>query len=145
MVPFFGACIVFNMCSLHFVVLFVDVVSILCYPLYYVFTSHPSVYWYCLSILCACCAGHVDQMPMCLSAIHARRLSATGVLLGIAVRTGSPLSLSIAEWMWKQLAGLQLSIADLMEMDKDLVPGQCPISQGCLVVHSSLCCQCALG
>jgi len=46
-----------------------------------------------------------------------------GILLGIAVRTGSPLNLSLAEPVWKQLAGMVLSITDLNEIDKDYVPG----------------------
>lgn len=40
----------------------------------------------------------------------------TGVLLGIAIRTGSPLSLNLAEPVWKQLAGMNLTIADLSEV-----------------------------
>lgn len=40
----------------------------------------------------------------------------SGVLLGIAIRTGSPLSLSLAEPVWKQLAGMSLTIADLSEV-----------------------------
>ena len=51
----------------------------------------------------------------------------SGILMGIAIRSGSPLSLSIAEPVWKQLAGMPLSISDLTEMDKDFVPGQ-PLS-----------------
>lgn len=39
-----------------------------------------------------------------------------GVLLGIAIRTGSPLSLYLAEPVWKQLAGMSLTIADLSEV-----------------------------
>ncbi|KAF4026258.1 hypothetical protein G4228_018565 [Cervus hanglu yarkandensis] len=46
-----------------------------------------------------------------------------GVLLGIAIRTGSPLSLNLAEPVWKQLAGMSLTIADLSEVDKDFIPG----------------------
>lgn len=45
------------------------------------------------------------------------------MLLGIAIRTGSPLSLSLAEPVWKQLAGEQLNVSDLTEIDKDYVPG----------------------
>lgn len=48
----------------------------------------------------------------------------TGILIGIAIRTGSPLSLNIAEPTWKQLAGMPLSISDLSEIDKDFVPGR---------------------
>uniref|UniRef100_A0A3Q2Y7Y6 E3 ubiquitin-protein ligase HERC2 n=1 Tax=Hippocampus comes TaxID=109280 RepID=A0A3Q2Y7Y6_HIPCM len=45
------------------------------------------------------------------------------VLLGIAIRSGSPLSLNLAEPVWKQLAGMNLTIADLSEVDKDFIPG----------------------
>lgn len=48
----------------------------------------------------------------------------SGILLGIAIRTGSPLSLSIAEPVWKQLAGMPLGVSDLTEVDKDYVPGK---------------------
>jgi E3 ubiquitin-protein ligase HERC2 len=47
----------------------------------------------------------------------------TGVLMGIAIRTGSPLSLNLAEPVWKQLAGMALTPADLTEVDRDYVPG----------------------
>ena len=47
-----------------------------------------------------------------------------GMLIGIAIRSGSPLSLSLAEPVWKQLAGLPLNVSDLTEIDKDYVPGQ---------------------
>ena len=46
-----------------------------------------------------------------------------GILMGIAVRTGSPLSLNLAEPMWKLLAGSQLSLNDITEVDKDYMPG----------------------
>ncbi len=45
------------------------------------------------------------------------------MLLSIAIRTGSPLSLNLAEPMWKQLAGMPLNVSDLTEVDKDYVPG----------------------
>ena len=41
-----------------------------------------------------------------------------GVLLGIAIRTGSPLSLNLAEPVWKQLAGMSVTIADLSEVTR---------------------------
>ena len=41
-----------------------------------------------------------------------------GVLMGIAVRTGSPLSLNLAEPMWKLLAGAALTPGDVTEVDK---------------------------
>jgi hypothetical protein len=44
--------------------------------------------------------------------------------MGIAVRTGSPLSLVLAEPLWKQVAGQELTPADLTELDRDYVPGE---------------------
>lgn len=44
--------------------------------------------------------------------------------MGIAMRTGSPLSLNLAEPVWKQLTGMALTSADLTEVDKDYVPGK---------------------
>ncbi|XP_064088193.1 E3 ubiquitin-protein ligase HERC2-like [Macrobrachium nipponense] len=38
------------------------------------------------------------------------------VLMGIAIRTGSPLSLNLAEPVWKQLAGMALTPADITEV-----------------------------
>ncbi|EDV24531.1 uncharacterized protein TRIADDRAFT_56425 [Trichoplax adhaerens] len=46
-----------------------------------------------------------------------------GTLIGIAIRTGSPLSLNIAQPFWKQLTGRLLSLSDITEIDKDYVPG----------------------
>ena len=43
--------------------------------------------------------------------------------MGIAIRTGSPLSLNLAEPVWKQLVGLQLTPSDLAEVDRDYLPG----------------------
>ena len=43
--------------------------------------------------------------------------------MGIAVRTGSPLSLNLAEPMWKLIAGASLTIKDISEVDKDYIPG----------------------
>lgn len=43
--------------------------------------------------------------------------------MGIAIRTGSPLSLNLAEPVWKQLSGIELTPADLTEVDRDYVPG----------------------
>lgn len=44
--------------------------------------------------------------------------------MGIAMRTGSPLSLNLAEPVWKQLTGMALTSADLTEVDKDYIPGK---------------------
>lgn len=44
-------------------------------------------------------------------------------MIGIAIRTGSPLSLNLAEPMWKLLCDMKLMPTDLIEIDKDYVPG----------------------
>lgn len=54
-----------------------------------------------------------------------------GILMGIAIRTGSPLSLNLAEPVWKQLAGMALTPADLTEIDRDYVPGE----RGALLIN----------
>lgn len=41
-----------------------------------------------------------------------------GVLMGIAIRTGSPLSLNVAEPIWKLLAGAPLTPNDITEVMK---------------------------
>uniref|UniRef100_A0AAY4E4J6 E3 ubiquitin-protein ligase HERC2 n=1 Tax=Denticeps clupeoides TaxID=299321 RepID=A0AAY4E4J6_9TELE len=61
--------------------------------------------------------------PAAKSPLHINMFRFLGVLLGIAIRTGSPLSLYLAEPVWKQLAGMNLTIADLSEVDKDFIPG----------------------
>ncbi|ELV11273.1 E3 ubiquitin-protein ligase HERC2 [Tupaia chinensis] len=61
--------------------------------------------------------------PAARAPVHCSMFRFLGVLLGIAIRTGSPLSLSLAEPVWKQLAGMSLTIADLSEVDKDFIPG----------------------
>ena len=55
------------------------------------------------------------------------------MLFGIAIRTGSPLSLNIAEPVWKQVAGMPLSLSDLAEIDKDWLPGII-FSSTCMIV-----------
>lgn len=57
------------------------------------------------------------------SPIHQNMFKFLGILTGIAIRTGSPLSINLAEPLWKQLAGMPLTIGDLTEVDKDFVPG----------------------
>ncbi|XP_012867362.1 PREDICTED: E3 ubiquitin-protein ligase HERC2 [Dipodomys ordii] len=61
--------------------------------------------------------------PAARAPVHCSMFRFLGVLLGIAIRTGSPLSLNLAEPVWKQLAGMSLTIADLSEVDKDFIPG----------------------
>jgi hypothetical protein len=61
--------------------------------------------------------------PLANSRLHASMFQFLGILMGIAIRTGSPLSLNLAEPVWKQLAGVALTPADLMEVDRAYVPG----------------------
>ncbi|XP_033632375.1 E3 ubiquitin-protein ligase HERC2-like [Asterias rubens] len=61
--------------------------------------------------------------PAAKSATHQNMFRFLGILIGIAIRTGSPLSLSLAEPVWKQLAGMPLTVTDLTEVDKDYMPG----------------------
>ncbi|KAL1491483.1 hypothetical protein ABEB36_012074 [Hypothenemus hampei] len=61
--------------------------------------------------------------PTAKTCLHLNMFRFLGVLMGIAVRTGSPLSLNLAEPVWKQLAGMELTPADLTEIDRDYVPG----------------------
>ncbi|KAL5011340.1 hypothetical protein ScPMuIL_009891 [Solemya velum] len=61
--------------------------------------------------------------PMLKTLSHQNMFRFLGILFGIAIRSGSPLSVSIAEPVWKQLAGMPLTISDLTEVDKDFVPG----------------------
>ena len=66
------------------------------------------------------------------------------MLLGIAIRTGSPLSLNLAEPVWKQLAGLPLSVTDLTEADKDYVPGMyAPLLVMCKICLTCIACSVA--
>ncbi|XP_015510519.2 E3 ubiquitin-protein ligase HERC2 [Neodiprion lecontei] len=61
--------------------------------------------------------------PLATSDLHINMFQFLGILIGIAIRTGSPLSLNLAEPVWKQLAGISLTPADLTEVDRDYVPG----------------------
>ncbi|XP_017782464.1 PREDICTED: E3 ubiquitin-protein ligase HERC2 isoform X2 [Nicrophorus vespilloides] len=61
--------------------------------------------------------------PLAKSCLHLNMFRFLGVLMGIAVRTGSPLSINLAEAVWKQLAGMELTPGDLTEVDRDYVPG----------------------
>ncbi|XP_017887257.1 E3 ubiquitin-protein ligase HERC2 [Ceratina calcarata] len=61
--------------------------------------------------------------PTADSSLHMNMFRFLGILMGIAIRTGSPLSLNLAEPVWKQLAGMPLTPADLTEVDRDYVPG----------------------
>ncbi|KAJ8962033.1 hypothetical protein NQ314_005815 [Rhamnusium bicolor] len=61
--------------------------------------------------------------PQAKTCLNLNMFRFLGVLMGIAIRTGSPLSLNLAEPVWKQLAGIDLTPADLTEIDRDYVPG----------------------
>lgn len=45
--------------------------------------------------------------PTLRSAHHMQMFRFLGILMGIAIRTGAPLSLNLAEPVWKQLSGLK--------------------------------------
>lgn len=60
--------------------------------------------------------------PTATTPLHLNCFRFLGVLMGIAIRTGSPLSLSLAEGVWRQIAGLPLRPQDLAEVDKDFLP-----------------------
>ena len=56
--------------------------------------------------------------PFAQSQIHNDMFRFLGILIGIAIRTGSPLALNLAEPVWKQLSGASLTIEDIMEVDR---------------------------
>ena len=59
--------------------------------------------------------------PTVTSPLHLNMFRFLGVLMGIAIRTGSPINLNLAPPIWKQLVGLPLTINDLSEVDSDYV------------------------
>ncbi|XP_065082582.1 probable E3 ubiquitin-protein ligase HERC2 [Ochlerotatus camptorhynchus] len=61
--------------------------------------------------------------PTLNSVLHMNMFRFLGVLMGIAVRTGSPLSLNLAEPVWRQLCGEELRPSDLTEVDRDYITG----------------------
>ncbi|XP_030381589.1 probable E3 ubiquitin-protein ligase HERC2 [Scaptodrosophila lebanonensis] len=61
--------------------------------------------------------------PTLTSVLQMNMFRFLGVLMGIAVRTGSPLSLNLAEPVWRQLTGEALRPTDLTEVDRDYVAG----------------------
>ena len=60
--------------------------------------------------------------PLLKSRLHIEMFQFLGILIGIAIRTGSPLSLTLAEPFWKQLTGDSLSVEDIMEIDRGFLP-----------------------
>lgn len=61
--------------------------------------------------------------PTAISPIHINMFRFLGALMGIAIRTGSPINLSLAPPVWKQIVGMPLTISDLSETDSDYVQG----------------------
>ena len=61
--------------------------------------------------------------PTLTSEHHMANFRFLGLLMGMAIRSGSPLSLTLAEPMWKLLAGSSLTVSDITEVDKDYMPG----------------------
>ncbi|XP_052902276.1 probable E3 ubiquitin-protein ligase HERC2 [Anopheles moucheti] len=61
--------------------------------------------------------------PTLTTVLHMNMFRFLGVLMGIAVRTGSPLSLNLAEPVWRQLCGEALRPSDLTEVDRDYITG----------------------
>lgn len=61
--------------------------------------------------------------PSATSQTHLNMFRFFGVLLGIAVRSGSPIDINLAPPVWKQLCGMTLTISDLSEIDTDYIQG----------------------
>ena len=61
--------------------------------------------------------------PLANSPLHLNIFQFLEILMGIAIHTGSPLSLNLAEPVWKQIAGITLTPADLTEVYRAYVPG----------------------
>lgn len=61
--------------------------------------------------------------PAANSHIHVNMYRFLGALMGIAIRSGSPINLNLAPPVWKQLVGLPLTLSDLSEIDSDYVQG----------------------
>ena len=61
--------------------------------------------------------------PEATSPIHLNMFRFLGVLLGIAIRSGSPVDLQLAPPVWKQLVGETLTLQDLSEVDSDYIQG----------------------
>ena len=61
--------------------------------------------------------------PTLRSPHHMQMFRFLGLLMGIAIRTGAPLSLNLAEPVWKQISGSSLTTKDITEVDRDYMPG----------------------
>lgn len=55
--------------------------------------------------------------PSLVSDEHLSWFKFLGILFGVAVRTKKPLDLHLAPTVWKQIAGMPLSVDDLEEVD----------------------------
>ena len=61
--------------------------------------------------------------PEAASPVHLNMFRVLGLLLGIAIRSGSPINLQLAPPVWKQISGQPLTTEDLSEIDTDYVQG----------------------
>lgn len=61
--------------------------------------------------------------PEANSPVHMNMFRFLGVLIGIAIRSGSPINLLLAPPVWKQIGGQPLTPEDLSEIDTDYVQG----------------------
>lgn len=61
--------------------------------------------------------------PKATSPVHLTMFRFLGTLLGIAIRSGSPIDINLAPPVWKQLVGQQLTLDDLSEIDTDYMQG----------------------
>ena len=61
--------------------------------------------------------------PEATSPVHLNMFRFLGILLGIAIRSGSPIDINLAPPVWKQVAGMQLTLEDLSEIDSDYITG----------------------
>ena len=61
--------------------------------------------------------------PEATSPVHLNMFRFLGALLGIAVRSGSPINLQLAPPVWKQIGGQVLTLEDLSEIDTDYMQG----------------------
>ena len=61
--------------------------------------------------------------PSSKSPLHLSMYRFLGVLIGVAIRSGSPIDLHLAPPLWKHLVGMSLSLKDISEVDSDYVQG----------------------
>lgn len=61
--------------------------------------------------------------PESTGPVHLNMFRLLGVLIGIAIRSGSPINLQLAPPVWKQISGQPLTMQDLSEIDTDYMQG----------------------